>query len=62
VVPGINHENLAEMVGTTRSRINFFMNKFRALGFIDYNSKEMTVHHGLLSVISHPANGDDNVK
>jgi CRP-like cAMP-binding protein len=62
VVPGINHENLAEMVGTTRSRINFFMNKFRTLGFIDYNSKEMTVHRGLLSVISHPANGDSNVK
>lgn len=51
VVPGINHENLAQMVGTTRSRINFFMNKFRKLGFIDYNSREMTVHSGLRSVI-----------
>jgi CRP-like cAMP-binding protein len=59
VVPGITHENLAEMVGTTRSRINFFMNKFRTLGFIDYNSREMTVHSGLLSVISHPAKNDD---
>ncbi|MGA8013465.1 MAG: Crp/Fnr family transcriptional regulator [Candidatus Acidiferrales bacterium] len=51
VVPGINHENLAQMVGTTRSRINLFMNKFRKLGFIDYNSREMTVHSGLRSVI-----------
>jgi len=55
VVPGITHENLAEMVGTTRSRINFFMNKFRTLGFIDYNSREMTVHSGLLDVVRHPA-------
>ena len=53
VVPGINQENLAQMVGTTRSRINYFMNKFRKLGFIDYNSREMTVHSGLLSVILH---------
>lgn len=51
VVPGITHENLAQMVGTTRSRINFFMNKFRKLGFIDYNTREMTVHSGLRSVI-----------
>jgi CRP/FNR family cyclic AMP-dependent transcriptional regulator len=58
VVPGITHENLAEMVGTTRSRINFFMNKFRKLGFIDYNSREMTVHSGLLNVVRHPAKGD----
>jgi CRP-like cAMP-binding protein len=59
VVSGVTQENLAEMVGTTRSRINFFMNKFRKLGFIDYNSREMTVHSGLLSVISHPAKDDD---
>jgi len=51
VVPGINQENLAQMVGTTRSRISHFMNKFRKLGFIDYNGVEMTVHNGLLSVI-----------
>jgi CRP-like cAMP-binding protein len=51
VVPGINQEILAQMVGTTRSRINFFMNKFRKLGFIDYNIREMTVHSGLRSVI-----------
>lgn len=51
VVPGITQENLAEMVGTTRSRINFFMNKFRKLGFVDYNARKMTVHSGLRSVI-----------
>ena len=51
VVSGINQENLAQMVGTTRSRISHFMNKFRKLGFIDYNSGEMTVHRGLLSVV-----------
>jgi len=59
VVAGISQEHLAQMVGTTRSRINYFMNKFRKLGFIDYKNREMTVHSGLLSVVSHPAN-DDN--
>ena len=52
VVPGIHQEHLAQMVGTTRSRINRFMNKFRELGFIDYNSEGgYTVHRGLLSVV-----------
>jgi CRP/FNR family cyclic AMP-dependent transcriptional regulator len=45
---------LAEMVGTTRSRVNFFMNKFRKLGFIEYNGG-LTVHDGLLSVVLHDA-------
>lgn len=58
VVPGISQEHLAQMVGTTRSRINHFMNKFRKLGFIDYKSKEMTVHSGLLNVVNHPARND----
>jgi CRP/FNR family cyclic AMP-dependent transcriptional regulator len=58
VVPGISQEHLAQMVGTTRSRINHFMNKFRKLGFIDYKSREMTVHSGLLNVVSHSAKGD----
>ena len=55
VVAGINQEHLAQMVGTTRSRINHFMNKFRKLGFIDYNNSEagLTVHRGLRSVILH---------
>ena len=54
VVAGVNQEHLAQMVGTTRSRINHFMNKFRKLGFIDYNSEAgLTVHRGLRSVILH---------
>jgi CRP/FNR family cyclic AMP-dependent transcriptional regulator len=52
VVAGISQEHLAQMVGTTRSRINFFMNKFRKLGFIDYNADAgLTVHRGLLTVV-----------
>jgi hypothetical protein len=43
---------LAEMVGTTRSRVSFFMNKFRKLGFISYNGK-IEVHSSLLSVVLH---------
>jgi CRP/FNR family cyclic AMP-dependent transcriptional regulator len=58
VVPGVNQENLAQMVGTTRSRISYFMNKFRKLGFIEYNSREMTVYSGLLNVVRHPAKVD----
>jgi CRP/FNR family cyclic AMP-dependent transcriptional regulator len=54
VVPGINQENLAQMVGTTRSRVSHFMNKFRKLGFIDYNGEAgLTVHRGLRSVVLH---------
>jgi CRP-like cAMP-binding protein len=52
VHPGINQEHLAQMVVTTRSRVSHFMNKFRALGFIDYaGSGALTVNNGLLSVI-----------
>ena len=52
VVAGINQEHLAQMVGTTRSRINLFMNKFRKRGFIDYNAEAgLTVHRGLLRVL-----------
>ena len=54
VLPRISQEILAEMVGTTRSRVNFFMNKFRKLGFIEYNGG-LTVHDGLLSVVLHDA-------
>jgi CRP/FNR family cyclic AMP-dependent transcriptional regulator len=54
VVAGINQEHLAQMIGTTRSRINRFMNKFRRLGYIDYNSRTgLTVNRGLLKVIRH---------
>ena len=52
VLPRLSQESLAEMVGTTRSRVNFFMNKFRKLGFIDYNGV-ITVHTALLSVVLH---------
>lgn len=52
VVPLVSQETLAEMVGTTRSRVNFFMNKFRKLGFIDYNGG-LKVHSSLLSVVLH---------
>ena len=52
ILPKISQETLAEMVGTTRSRISFFMNKFRRLGFIDYNA-HLTVNRSLLKVILH---------
>jgi CRP-like cAMP-binding protein len=50
VLPKVSQETLAEMVGTTRSRVNFFMNKFRKLGFIDYNGV-LKIHNSLLSVV-----------
>jgi CRP-like cAMP-binding protein len=54
VHPGINQEHLAQMVGTTRSRVSHFMNKFRTLGFIDYTGDgALTVNSGLLSIILH---------
>jgi CRP-like cAMP-binding protein len=52
VIPNISQEILAARVGTTRSRINFFMNKFRKLGFIEYNGS-LKVHSSLLNVIVH---------
>jgi len=52
VITTISQETLAEMVGTTRSRINFFMNKFRKLGFIHYNGG-MQIHSSLLNVVLH---------
>ena len=52
VVPAITQETLAEMVGTTRSRVNFFLNRFRKMGFIKYNG-EMEIHSSLLSVVLH---------
>jgi CRP/FNR family transcriptional regulator, cyclic AMP receptor protein len=52
VVPKINQETLAEMVGTTRSRVSFFMNRFRKLGFIHYNGG-LEVHSSLLNVVLH---------
>jgi len=52
VIPKISQEVLAEMVGTTRARVNFFMNRFRKLGFIEYNGS-IEVHPSLLSVVLH---------
>jgi CRP/FNR family transcriptional regulator, cyclic AMP receptor protein len=51
-MPKVSQEVLAEMVGTTRARVNFFMNRFRKLGFIHYNG-ELEVHSSLLSVVLH---------
>jgi CRP/FNR family transcriptional regulator, cyclic AMP receptor protein len=54
VIPKISQETLAEMVGTTRSRVSFFMNRFRKLGFIDYHAgDELQVHSSLLNVVLH---------
>ncbi len=52
VLPKVSQEMLAEMIGTTRSRVNFFMNKFRKLGFIEYNG-EIHINNSLLSVVLH---------
>jgi len=52
VLPKLSQETLAEMVGTTRSRVNFFMNKFRKLGFIEYNGV-LKVNNSLLSIVLH---------
>jgi CRP-like cAMP-binding protein len=53
LVQSISQETLAEMVGTTRSRVNFFMNKFRKSGFIDYGASGMHVHSSLLNIVLH---------
>ncbi|AFL89114.1 cAMP-binding protein [Terriglobus roseus DSM 18391] len=52
LIPQITQETLAEMVGTTRSRVSFFMNRFRKLGFIEYDGR-ITVHKSLLNVVLH---------
>jgi CRP/FNR family cyclic AMP-dependent transcriptional regulator len=52
LIPEITQESLAEMIGTTRSRVSFFMNRFRKLGFIEYNGR-IRVHKSLLNVVLH---------
>ena len=52
LIPKISQDMLAEMIGTTRSRVSFFMNKFRKLSFLDYNS-DVHVHNSLLNVVLH---------
>jgi CRP-like cAMP-binding protein len=51
VIPKIGQEVLAEMIGTTRSRVSFFMNRFRRLGFIDYSRGDIRVHNTLLNIL-----------
>jgi CRP/FNR family transcriptional regulator, cyclic AMP receptor protein len=53
LIAKMSQETLAEMIGTTRSRVSFFLNRFRELGFIDYNGTGMQVHSSLVSVVLH---------
>jgi CRP/FNR family transcriptional regulator, cyclic AMP receptor protein len=53
VLPAVSQEALAEMVGTTRSRVNFFLNRFRKRGFIEYDGAGLTINPSLLSVVVH---------
>ena len=59
LIPSITQEALAEMIGTTRSRVSFFMNRFRKLGFIEYNGR-IRVHKSLLNVVLHDRFTDEN--
>ena len=59
IIPRISQETLAEMIGTTRSRVSFFMNKFRRLGFIDYNGR-IKVHNSLLHAVLHDRLHDES--
>jgi CRP/FNR family cyclic AMP-dependent transcriptional regulator len=60
-IPKISQETLAEMIGTTRSRVSFFMNRFRKHGFIDYKDR-IHVHRSLLNVVLHDQMPDDNAE
>src|SRR5271169_5332620 len=53
VIPKISQETLADMIGTTRSRVSFFMNRFRKLGFVDYGDSGLQVHSSLLNIVLH---------
>ncbi len=59
LIPEITQETLAEMIGTTRSRVSFFMNRFRKLGFVEYNGR-IRVHKSLLNVILHDQHPEEN--
>jgi CRP-like cAMP-binding protein len=59
LIPKISQETLAEMIGTTRSRVSFFMNRFRKLGFISYDGR-IRVHKSLLNVVLHDRPPGDN--
>jgi CRP-like cAMP-binding protein len=53
VIPKVSQDTLAQMIGTTRSRVSYFMNNFRKNGFIDYDDNKLTVNSSLLSVVLH---------
>ena len=53
VIPKMSQEALAEMIGTTRSRVSFFMNRFRRLGFVEYGGGGLQVHSSLLNIVLH---------
>ena len=61
LIPKISQETLAEMIGTTRSRVSFFMNRFRKMGFIEYDGR-IRVHKSLLNVILHDHIPDENAE
>ena len=61
LIPHVTQETLAEMIGTTRSRVSFFMNRFRKMGFIEYNGR-IRVHKSLLNVVLHDQLSDHNSK
>ncbi len=61
LIPRISQETLSEMIGATRSRVSYFMNRFRKLGFIEYSSR-IRVHKSLLNVILHDQLPDDNAE
>ena len=61
LIPKISQETLAEMIGTTRSRVSFFMNRFRKLGFVEYDGR-IRVHRALLNVILHDQLPEDNAE
>jgi CRP-like cAMP-binding protein len=61
LIPPVTQETLAEMIGTTRSRVSFFMNRFRKMGFIDYDGR-IRVHKSLLNVVLHDQLPGDNAE
>ncbi len=61
LIPKISQETLAEMIGTTRSRVSFFMNRFRKMGFVEYDGR-IRVHKSLLNVILHHHLPDDDAE
>jgi CRP/FNR family transcriptional regulator, cyclic AMP receptor protein len=53
IIAKVSQETLADMIGTTRSRVSFFMNRFRKLGFIEYDNGSMHIHSSLLNIVLH---------